>query len=706
MHISKYRLRNFRNFESAQFTFKDGVNTLIGENGSGKSNALQGLRLMLDEGLARRACILRESDFCRAIGDWRGHWVVLSLDFDDLSADEGCQMIAHHCGKADGSSASSEGTLTYYFRPKKEVRANLYELTKSDAPLGDRRERLKAITVDDYEYVFTGRGEADFTDAETYSRLVGDFTKLSFPDPEDDDCEALGAPFKGLHREISCTHIKALRDVVADLRGQRSSPLLSLLRGAEAKVPAAEAAAIVKLVDDLNKNISDLDEIKKIAGGIRSTLQTTVGHTYAPNVEVESSMPNELDRLFQRLALQVGDPLDVDYLGELLELGLGGANLVFIALKLLEFDLKLQEQRAAQFLLIEEPEAHIHTHLQMTLFERHQAAKSKTQVIVTTHSTHLSAASKVGRVNILARQANSATVFQPANGLPPEECQKVERYLDAVRSTLLFAKSVILVEGTAEQVLIPAMVRKVLGVTLDELGVSLISVDTAFFTSLARLFHDDRIRRRCAIVTDLDEAFIPLADDEKKDTLEQKHARSSAAAGALRKKGLDPLFKSNPWLDVAYAKHTFEVEFIQAGNADVVVFALDGIFQQKTSIKRSAKKLRDAKIEVFGTEVLRLAGKVGKGWLALLFAERLTSDTIIPGYILKALAFAARDVVASDQVARSMALYRVRQGGSRYSSLKGRLTELENLPTNELLDEIKAAVSSDPVVQIRAMVVK
>lgn len=87
-----------------------------------------------------------------------------------------------------------------------------------------------------------------------------------------------------------------------------------MLRGAEAKVPAAEAAAIVKLVDDLNKNISDLDEIKKIAGGIRSTLQTTVGHTYAPNVEVESSMPNELDRLFQRLALQVGDPLDVNYL--------------------------------------------------------------------------------------------------------------------------------------------------------------------------------------------------------------------------------------------------------------------------------------------------------------------------------------------------------------------------------------------------------
>ena len=44
-----------------------------------------------------------------------------------------------------------------------------------------------------------------------------------------------------------------------------------------------------------------------------------------------------------------------------------------------------------------------------------------------------------------------------------QEDIEVQRYLDAVRSNLLFAKSVLLVEGDAEEILIPVMFKKVLG---------------------------------------------------------------------------------------------------------------------------------------------------------------------------------------------------------------------------------------------------
>jgi predicted ATP-dependent endonuclease of OLD family len=66
MHIKELRIRNFRNFMKAKFSFQKGVNTLIGENGSGKTNAFHALRLLLDETLERNAIYLRESDFCRA----------------------------------------------------------------------------------------------------------------------------------------------------------------------------------------------------------------------------------------------------------------------------------------------------------------------------------------------------------------------------------------------------------------------------------------------------------------------------------------------------------------------------------------------------------------------------------------------------------------------------------------------------------------
>jgi recombinational DNA repair ATPase RecF len=38
MHISKLQLVNYRNFARTNVTFKGGVNTIIGENGSGKTN--------------------------------------------------------------------------------------------------------------------------------------------------------------------------------------------------------------------------------------------------------------------------------------------------------------------------------------------------------------------------------------------------------------------------------------------------------------------------------------------------------------------------------------------------------------------------------------------------------------------------------------------------------------------------------------------
>lgn len=65
MHISTLRIRHFRNFFNARFKFQKNVNTLVGENGSGKTNALYALRLLLDDSLSRNATHLRESDFCR-----------------------------------------------------------------------------------------------------------------------------------------------------------------------------------------------------------------------------------------------------------------------------------------------------------------------------------------------------------------------------------------------------------------------------------------------------------------------------------------------------------------------------------------------------------------------------------------------------------------------------------------------------------------
>lgn len=653
MHISCLRLRNFRNFRNAEFRFEEGVNTLIGENGSGKTNAFQAIRLLLDDSLSRGAVKLRESDFNRAVGTWKGQWIIISVDFDALDASEGCQVIRHKAGHMD---EDHRGTYTYFFRPNKSVRASLYELAKNGGSPDDLRGLLNEITIDQYESMLTGRSQADFLDEGVYESLAGDFDAVIFPNPEEEDTAILGDRMvQPLHYEVSCTFVKALRDVIAELRNYRNSPLLNLLRGTERKINIKDAKRIIEQIGTLNTEISSLDEIRLIAKGIQDSLHDTVGHTYSPSIDIQSAIPEELDRLLQRLSLTVSDPGDEGYRGELDELSLGGANLIYLSLKLLEYEMKTATDRVAHFLLIEEPESHIHTHIQKTLFEKY--TYDNTQVIVSTHSTHISAASKIRSVNILAKSVKEAHVFHPSKGLDETQCERVERYLDAVRSTLLFAKGVILVEGDAELILIPALVRKVLGVSLDELGVSLICMSSTVFLNLSLLFHNRRVRRRCAILTDLDESIIELPDDPEDDDKFQAACRRSQVAGVQRKKLLDAACKGNVWCQPFYADHTFEVDFLMAGNEDEIVGTLAQIYKKPGLRKASEQKIRAPKIAVWGNEVLRLANKTGKGWFAVIVAEHLETNTVIPPYVLEALAFASKRII-DRQSLRQMARYR------------------------------------------------
>jgi hypothetical protein len=236
--------------------------------------------------------------------------------------------------------------------------------------------------------------------------------------------------------------------------------------------------------------------------------------------------------------------------------------------------------------------------------------------------------------------------------------RRVERYLDAVRSTLLFAKGVLLVEGDAELIMIPAMLKAVFGVTPDELGFSVISMSSAFFEHIATLFSEERIQRPCAILTDGDVALCELSEDPDEDNKEEAHARAAQASGQLRRGVLEARAATNGWVEPFFAEHTFEVDFLESGNAQEVVDTLTEIYVNAGAIERSEELLLSDDLAVSGREILRLAAKEGKGWFAVLLAERLSPWTAVPSYILEAIAFACHRSINSQSL-RRMAEYRV-----------------------------------------------
>lgn len=654
MHISKISLVNYRNFKSAKVLLEPGVNTIIGENGSGKSNLFRAVRLLLDETFVTRQHDLEESDFHRGLDDWRGHWIVILIEFADVSDDESMQSLLLQHTAEESNTETTSATYALVFRPKVEIRNKLAAL-----PDGDHtglQSIRSTITIDDYERILFGKMNVDLTSLETYKRIVGDFGAAIFPSDDHGNAPTfegeLGTRIQrelSLWREFSLSFIPALRNVVADFNDVRRNPLRTLLSAKSDEIPDGDFDGILEKVRDLNTEIEDREDVKEITRGIHKTFKDTVGETYSPtSMQIQSELPLEAGDLFKSLKLYVGENGD-SAPRRLHEMSLGGANLVYLTLKLLEFEYRAARRAIANFLLVEEPEAHIHTHVQKTLFDH--VSYENTQIIYSTHSTHISEVSEIRRVNVLARENTSWVSMQPASGLNEQEEQAAQRFLDAVRSNLLFARSVVLIEGDAEELLIPSLISKVYGVSLDEIGISLVNVRSTGFETLARMFHSSRLRKRCAILTDLDQSYIDTtADSNDSEPIEKlkKRALASAKSGAERKTRLDSFQSENEYVQVYYAPHTFEVDFASESEANRLVLksTVNDVYSSDTKRKSVKDELGKPAIADHGLAALKLAMKAKKGWFALLIGRHLDcadseGGPVVPEYVLKGIGFAA-----------------------------------------------------------------
>lgn len=576
-----------------------------------------------------------------------------------------------------------------FFRPRAGIRKKLSEIKEGD------KEELKAIlakiTIDDYETKFTGKSTVDFNNEDAYKELVGDFQKVKFDFEIDESKFGINIPNQlSVSKEVSFTFIKALRDVVSDFHNNRTNPLLTLLRNQSGKINEEEFKPISKRVRKLNEKIEALSDVQKIRTDIKGTIKEAVGETYAPSsLSIKSSLSDDAEKLLQSLRLFIGEPNE-SHEGGIHELSLGGANLIYLTLKLLEYKYQINKNTFANFLLIEEPEAHIHTHIQKTLFDNLDFGE--TQIIYSTHSTHISEVSKISSMNILAKKQNHAEVYQPAKNLDPKDITKLERYLDAVRSNLLFAKGVMLVEGDAEEILIPIMVKKVLGVSLDELGISLINIRSTGFKNVAQIFHEDRIKRRCSIITDLDKAI-----EETDKGAEKK--------GSERKKKLYIFSKDNEWIKIYCAEYTFEVDFVAERNEHEVKQLISEIYTDTKTINKAKNDIDSEEAIDYGKRVLTMANNVGKGWFAIMLGKHISFQTFIPEYILDALIFTKLDF--NVETLSNITEYRVQKNkeidddGTDFDDLNLAIEEYRNnrIALHDLIPAIEATIPDDQIIK-------
>ncbi|GLS44194.1 ATP-dependent nuclease [Methylobacterium brachythecii] len=320
----------------------------------------------------------------------------------------------------------------------------------------------------------------------------------------------------GSRRMLPLDLLPALRDAEKDLANWRRSPLRPLIENLASALDKADREAIQTAVDDAQAALSGRPEVDDVAKTISGRLAGMVGPAHATSVALGLA-PTRIDALLRALRLLIDEGAR-----GIADASLGTANLIFLALKSLELDRLIEEEeRDYTFLAVEEPEAHLHPHVQRLVY-RHflEAAEAGDDdlsgpadaqpggrhiTILTTHSPHIASIAPLRSIVLLRRLADGSTdgVSTATIALSAAEVDDLQRYIDVTRGEMFFARGVILVEGDAERFLIPAFAAA-LGIHLDELGISVCSVSGTNFTPYVKLLGQDGLRISFVVLTDRD----------------------------------------------------------------------------------------------------------------------------------------------------------------------------------------------------------
>ena len=462
MHLSQLTIRNFRQFGESlselQVGFCPGVTALVGRNDSGKSAVIDAIRYAL---------LTRDQEFIR-------------VQPEDFHIDN------------NGSQVSEIYIVCKFSCLTREERGTFLEYLSYE---GDDVALYVNWTA---RKIGETPGTRRWIDLSVRSGIDG-----------------AGPPFETSVRELlSSAYLRPLRDAEREMspgRGSRLSQILSSVPEiAEGdvfdagKIPK-DAAAVAKL--GLVGLAAYMGHNVKHHAGVESA-QKAINQQYLTSLSLRrddlcgkidvsegGTESARLRQILERLELGLLDATTGMQMGRY---GLGSNNLLFMACELL---LLGKEPIGLPLLLIEEPEAHLHPQRQLRLMEfllqaaenSVEGANRSVQVLLTTHSPNL--ASKIPIANLILMQGQRAySLAKDQTLLEAGDYKFLERFLDVTKANLFFAHGLIIVEGDAEAILLPALAR-LIDRDLTENGVSIVNVGGRGLRRFSRIFQREGRRR-------------------------------------------------------------------------------------------------------------------------------------------------------------------------------------------------------------------
>lgn len=633
MHIKKLSIEGYRCFsEHFEINFRKGLNVIVGENGAGKTSIINSFRqLFLDT--ESGSYNVSSDDFNKPFKEKSiaSNSFKIKVEFDDLVNAEPIAFL-------QWSDAANNVIL------------NLEVLNK------ELRGRFK-------KSFWGGNSKSSQFDVELFDK-------------------------------IHCIYLPPLRDAESKLVNGRQSRLSKLLKFIEAEQlqackKAEEQHPLEKKFKEFNQSlIEETDSsIKKANELIAEHLLKAVGQNFSQSTHIQF-VENEFSKIVENLRLIFFPKItsaESDQFRDLCQNSLGYNNLLYIASILAELTLT-KEESLYRLLLIEEPEAHLHPQLQVRLLDHLEkvANDENVQVIVTTHSTVLASSVKLDKIIHLTKHDSPTATPLAECGLADNNLNFLNRWLDITKSNLLFASGVILVEGIAEQMIIPELAKTVLKGkeinNIEDYGVSVINLNGIYFNHFMRLYcnitgvpdvQEDQVGLnipiRCAGITDLDpdqtyyeeNTFLdPETGKEivKKITYDYKPHKGNILEGKNHALKLVDSINTSEFARLFVAKFkTLEYDLaMESSNAKEIAKVLIELWPSKTGdVKKGLQVIIDDNYSEItheqkanhAFEILKRVDdrNIGKGYFAQVLADKISSKEIklqVPQYLEDAILWA------------------------------------------------------------------
>ena len=454
MYLSNIKLWNFRKFgtlddidlqrPNINLSFTKGLNVLIGENDSGKSAILEAIKMVLKTHAYERLIWVKE-DFYEGTDELR-----IELLIDGLTNSEAAHFT-EWLGWIDGDS------------PRPILRLICTVRLIDDKPIPNE--------------IRAGMDDA----GTTIDSQAREYLKVTF--------------------------LKPLRDADNELTAKKYSRLSQILEGHDLFKKGADGKeSFEDYVAKANQQIKEwfendtaeegqLSNKKQIKGVIDGFLDSFIQRNTESSFSISGSHIREI---LEKLSLNLDGTTRP---------GLGTMNRLYMAAELLH--LQKPGWNGIKLCLVEEEEAHLHPQAQMKVLETIQKQKG-TQFIITTHSPNLASKVELSEDDlnqvVICKEGKVFPMGPTYTQLDKDDYEFLDHFLDVTKANLFFAKGIILVEGWAEEIILPAIAHG-MGKDLTAHEVSIINVGSTAYMRYAKIFmrqNQDSMGCKVAIVTDLD----------------------------------------------------------------------------------------------------------------------------------------------------------------------------------------------------------